>query len=142
MLTIKNAAPELNRLLLAAQEAEIEYSGNEILAEKNAQDLAEAFGWRREDSTWKSAEEFSEWKEKRVDVTPNFVRVRVKSREDFTAGSFRFLTLDKSRGIRELIGRLKGKTTTARQSLVFDRKKDWTAPSAEEWARDNGTAPV
>lgn len=142
MPRVKDGAPELNRLLREAMELALETGSNELTAEKSAWDLAEVLGWRRDDGTWKTSGEFAEWKEKRVDVTPNFIRVRVRRPGDFTPGSFRFITLDKSRGIRAVIGRLKGKTTTARQSIVFDRKKGWTAASAEKWVRDHGMTPV
>jgi hypothetical protein len=142
MPRVKGGATELNRLLRSAMEEALESGLGQLDAEKAAWEIAEALGWRREDNTWKTAEEQAESIEKRVDVTPNFVRVRVRRPGDFTPGSFRFITLSKSRGIRAVIGRLKGKTTTARQSIVFDRKKGWTAATAEKWVRDHGMTPV
>lgn len=142
MPIVKDGALELNRLLQATMAAELEAGRTELDAEKSAWDMAEVLGWRREDNTWKTAGEFAEWTEKRVDVTPNFIRVRVRRPGDFTPGSFRFIDLSKRRGIRAVIGRLKGKTTTARQSIVFDRKKGWTAKTAEKWVRDHGMTPV
>jgi len=114
--------------------------GSEIDAEKSAYDCAEALGWRNPDGTPKSAVDYEA--EKAIDVTPTYVRVRVRRVGDFTPGSFRTIDLSKARGIRAVIGRLKGKTTTARQSILFRRDKGWTPSKAEKWVRDNGMKPV
>ena len=144
MPRVRGGAAELNRLLEAAILAGLADDQAEVVAEKNAWALAEAFGWRKMDGSWRDAEEHASWKgnQKRVDITPNYVRVRVRSPADFTQGTFRIIDLDKRRGIRAVIGRLKGKRTTTRQSILFRRDKGWTARSAEKWVRDHGMTPV
>ena len=72
----------------------------------------------------------------KVDVGPNFIRVRIRNPGDFQEGSFRVINIDQNRGIRATIGRLKGKTTTTTQGFIFDKKKGWTAASALAWVKE------
>jgi len=45
------------------------------------------------------------------------------------------------KGIRFVIGRLKGKTSTTVQTVVFDKKR-WTKAQAAKWLKDNGFKAV
>lgn len=76
-----------------------------------------------------------------VEITKNEIRIRVKRPGAFQEGSFRSMTLKGIRGIRVIIGRPKGKTTTETQSFRFD-KSIWTAKRAEKWVRDHGHKPI
>jgi len=68
------------------------------------------------------------------EVTENYIRIRQKSPDIFQKNSFRIITLSKSRGIKAIIGRLKGETKTTIQSYLFDKKK-WNIKSAEVWVK-------
>ncbi len=69
-----------------------------------------------------------------VDVTENYIRVRVRDPSDFEKDSFRTIWISKKRGIKAVIGRPKGKKTTEVQSFLFDKKK-WTKKEALEWVK-------
>jgi len=141
MPSVKDGAIELNRLLEASFIAGTQDQA-ECVAEKGAWDVAESFGWRKDDGTWKSAAEMEGYVAKAIEVTADYVRVRVRQPGEFQPRSFRTIVLDKSRGIKAVIGRLKGKTTTANQSILFARVKGWTPKTAEKWVRDHGMKPV
>lgn len=69
-----------------------------------------------------------------LDVGKNTIRARQRNPGEFQQGSFRTITLDKSRGIKAIIGRLKGKTSTTTQSILFP-KKNFTAAQARQWLK-------
>ena len=74
-----------------------------------------------------------------IDITENTIRARVRNPGEFIQGSFRTITLDEAQGIKQVIGRLIGKTTTTAQSIIFDlNKKRWTREMVEMWIRDHG----
>jgi len=52
--------------------------------------------------------------------------------------SFRTITLSKEEGIKAIIGRLKGKTTTTVQSYLFDKSK-WSVSDAKKWVQKNAS---
>jgi len=68
-----------------------------------------------------------------VDVTAQYVRIRQVDPGEFQEGSFRTITLDAAKGIRAVIGKLKGKTTTTVQTYLFDRDKGWDTTKAQAW---------
>ena len=68
------------------------------------------------------------------EVTENYIRLRQRDPDDFQKDSFRIITLSKSRGIKAVIGRLKGKTTTTIQSYLFDKKR-WNTKEAQTWVK-------
>jgi len=68
------------------------------------------------------------------EITENYIRIRVKDPKDFEQDSFRIITLSKEKGIKAIIGRLKGKKTTTVQSYLFDKTK-WTVKEAKEWVK-------
>ena len=72
-----------------------------------------------------------------VDVTQNFIMIRVRAPQAFDKDSqIRTITLDKKRGIRARIQRLKGKKSTAIRTLLFP-KKNFTRSQAIKWAKDH-----
>lgn len=72
------------------------------------------------------------------DVTENTIRIRVKDPGSFQEGSFRTITIgEAAKGIKAVIGRLKGETSTTVQSYIFDKKK-WTTKTATAWVKEHG----
>lgn len=71
-----------------------------------------------------------------VETTENYVRVRVRDVGDFQEGSLRTITISKDKGIKAVIGRLKGETTTTVQAYLFDKDK-WSEAEAEAWVREH-----
>lgn len=70
------------------------------------------------------------------EVTENYIRIRQKDPNDFQSDRFRVITLSKPKGIKAIIGRLKGKTTTTIQSFLFDKKK-WNTKKAQNWIKEH-----
>ena len=68
------------------------------------------------------------------EITENYIRIRQRDPSDFKKESFRIITLSQSRGIKAIIGRLKGQTTTTVQSYLFDKKK-WDTKRAQLWVK-------
>jgi len=77
------------------------------------------------------------------DITEHYIRLRQKDPNDFEKDTFRTIPLSQSRGIKAIIGRLKGKTTTTIQSYLFEKEK-WNVKDAQTWVKkhqssiDNG----
>ena len=69
--------------------------------------------------------------------TENTIRIRVRDPGDFTEGSFRTIDIDRDRGIKAVIGRLEGETTTTIQSYIFSKDKDWTISKAVAWVEEH-----
>lgn len=67
-----------------------------------------------------------------IEVTDEYIRIRQRDPEDFEEGSFRTITLSEEEGIKAVIGRLKGETSTTVQSYLFDKEK-WTTEEAQAW---------
>jgi cation transport regulator ChaB len=70
------------------------------------------------------------------EVTENYVRVRIKDTSDFQKEYFRIITLSKTKGIKSILGRLKGSTSTSVQSYLFDKDR-WTGEEAEAWVKEH-----
>lgn len=78
-----------------------------------------------------------------TDTKENTIRARVRRSEDFEPGSLRTIAIDETNGISQVIGKLKGATTTTGQSLIFDKRvKNWTQALVEGWLRDHGLEVV
>jgi len=73
---------------------------------------------------------------KPVETTENYVRVRVRAPGLFEEGSFRTITISADEGIRAVIGRLKGETTTTIQTYLFDKDK-WDEERAKKWVKEH-----
>lgn len=70
------------------------------------------------------------------DETDTSFRYRVREPDTFQAGSLRTITLkEDAPKIQAVIGRPKGETTTAIQSLIFPKDAGWTMAEAETWVR-------
>jgi cation transport regulator ChaB len=68
--------------------------------------------------------------------TDGYIRFRQREPNDFKKGSFRTITLSEKKGIKAVIGVLKGKTTTVIQSYIFDKDK-FTVDEAKTWLQDH-----
>jgi HK97 family phage prohead protease len=68
------------------------------------------------------------------DVTKNYVRIRVKDPGGFQEGSFRTIVISASKGIKAVIGKLSGETSTTIQSYLF-KKSQWTVSRAQAWIK-------
>lgn len=64
------------------------------------------------------------------------IRARQRDPGDFEKGSFRTITLDKDNGVKAVIGRLKGKSGTTTQSVLFPKDK-FTVAQARKWLKDH-----
>ena len=73
---------------------------------------------------------------KPVETTENYVRVRVRAPGLFEEDSFRTITISAEEGIRAVIGRLKGETTTTIQTYLFDKEK-WDEERAKKWVEEH-----
>lgn len=82
----------------------------------------------------KTEEEPSE--DKPVETTEDYVRVRVRAPGLFEEGSFRTITISAKEGIKAVVGRLKGETTTTIQTYLFDVGK-WTEERAQKWVEEH-----
>jgi HK97 family phage prohead protease len=71
---------------------------------------------------------------KPVDVTENYIRIRVKNPDLFAEGSFRTIDISKKDGIKAVIGKLKSdpEGSTVVQVYLFDKEK-WTVDEAKKW---------
>ena len=67
-----------------------------------------------------------------VDVTEKYIRMRQKAPGSFVEGSFKTIWLNKSKGIKAVIGKLKGDDSTTVQSYLFNKDK-WDADKAKAW---------
>jgi len=72
-----------------------------------------------------------------IDVTEDSIRIRQRNPGDFQPNSFRTIKLPGAKGIKAVIGRLKGKTSTTIQTYIFD-KKVWTVDKAKAWVKEHG----
>jgi hypothetical protein len=70
--------------------------------------------------------------ENRVDVTEQYIRIRQKEPDSFQEDSFKIIWISRGKGIKAVIGRLKGETSTTVQSFLFKKDK-WTTKKAESW---------
>jgi len=69
--------------------------------------------------------------------TDDFIHIRVRDPADFQDGTFRTIDIDKAKGIKAVIGKLKGETSTTVQKYIFDKSKGWTMQSAQAWVKEH-----
>lgn len=67
-----------------------------------------------------------------VDVTEDYIRIRQKDPGDFQDGSMRTVVLDEAKGIKAVMGKLKGSSTMTIQTYLFDVDK-WDEARAKAW---------
>jgi DNA polymerase III delta prime subunit len=68
------------------------------------------------------------------DETATSFRYRVREPSDFQPDSMRTITLkEDAPKIQAVVGRLKGETTTAIQSVIFPKDEGWTQAEAQAW---------
>lgn len=71
-----------------------------------------------------------------IDETDDSIRIRQRNPGDFEPNSFRTIKLPGAKGIKAVIGKLKGKTSTTIQIYIFD-KKAWTVDKAKAWVKEH-----
>jgi len=69
--------------------------------------------------------------------TPEFIRSGHRDPSEFEPHSLRTITLSEEEGIKAVVGKLKGKTTTEVVSYLFERKRGWTLEKAKAWFREH-----
>jgi len=60
-----------------------------------------------------------------------------RSPEEFQPDTLRTITLSENEGIKAVVGKPKGKTTTEVQSYLFDKSKGWTLEKAKKWLEEH-----
>jgi len=72
-----------------------------------------------------------------IDVTDKYIRVRVAKPSAFDEDSFRTTWINRSKGIKAIVGKKKGKSSTSVQSYLFDKEK-WSVGEAKKWVKSHG----
>jgi hypothetical protein len=62
-----------------------------------------------------------------------FIRSGHRNLSEFQPDSFRTILVSKEEGIKAIIGKLKGKTSTEVASFLFEKNKGWTIDKAKTW---------
>ena len=70
------------------------------------------------------------------EITENYIRLPVREEGGFQKGSIKTITLDKSKGIKALIGKLKGETSTTIMTLLFP-KDSFDTKTAKKWKEEH-----
>ncbi len=83
---------------------------------------------------------------KPVEVTENYIRIRVKDPDLFIEESFRIVMISTAKGIKAVMGKLKeppeGQAgSMVAQSYLFDKGR-WTVAEAETWVKDHGKEAI
>jgi hypothetical protein len=78
---------------------------------------------------------------KKLRVTEKYLRYRQVEPNKFEEKSFRTVTLSPSKGIKAIVGKIKGATTTTIQSYLFLKEK-WNDKLAKEWLDQHSSAFV
>lgn len=73
-----------------------------------------------------------------IDTTKNFIRARVRKPSNFEPNTARTIVIDARRGIKAVIQRLKGKSSTAVRTFLFDKSKGWTKQTVRQWLKQHG----
>jgi cation transport regulator ChaB len=87
-----------------------------------------------ESKNFKSAAE--EVEEAKIEEKGNHYRVRQVDPSEFEEDSFRTIWISQDLGIKAVIGRRKGETTTTIQSLLFVKEK-WTVEKIRQWIKEH-----
>ena len=76
--------------------------------------------------------------------TEDFIHIPVIDAGKFVKDSFRTIDIDKKKGIKAVIGKLKTdpQGSTKVQKFIFDKKKGWTLKKAQEWVRKHGKSII
>lgn len=69
-------------------------------------------------------------------ITDNYIRLRQKDPKIFQKNYFRTIKISEKKGIKAIVGRLKGEENTTVQSYLFDKKK-WKVSEAQKWVKEN-----
>jgi len=69
--------------------------------------------------------------------TDDFIRSGHRNADDFQPDSMRTIDIDAEKGIKAVIGKLKGEDTTTVQSYLFAKDKDWTVEKAKAWFEEH-----
>lgn len=72
-----------------------------------------------------------------IDVTENYIRIRIADTSDFQPESYRTIDIDADKGIKSTIGKLKSETKTTTLNFMFD-KTQWSTEEAKSWVLDHG----
>lgn len=75
--------------------------------------------------------------EYKPEETEEYIHIPVRDADGFQDGSFRTINISASKGIRAVIGRLKGETTTTVQKYLFAKDKGWTMEKAKAWVEEH-----
>ena len=67
--------------------------------------------------------------------TDDYIHIPVRDKGQFQEGSYRTITISASKGIKAVIGRLKGKTSMTVQKYLFAKAKGWTMAKAKAWVK-------
>jgi len=75
---------------------------------------------------------------KPVDVTDDYIRVRIRNPDLFKDDSFRTIWMSKDDGIKAIVGKFKDESddSTHVQAVLFDKEK-WTVDKAKQWVEDH-----
>lgn len=67
-----------------------------------------------------------------IDVTDTYIRARVREPGEFQPDTFRTIVLSAEQGIKQIVGKLKGKDSMTAQSYLFEKSK-WTTGKVRAW---------
>ena len=71
--------------------------------------------------------------------TPHYYRVVVKGSDLFKRSRRKIINIDKGKGVKAVIGRIKGKNMSEVMHYLFDKSK-WTAARAQAWVKGHAQA--
>jgi len=70
------------------------------------------------------------------EVTEDYIRVKIKDPTTCQKEYFSMITISRTKGIKAVLGRLKGQTSTIVQSYLFTKER-WTEKEAQEWTNEH-----
>jgi len=65
--------------------------------------------------------------------TDQYIRSGHRNPEDFEQDSLRTIVISEEKGIKAIVGKLKGEDKTTVQSYLFDKAKGWDLEKAKAW---------
>ena len=69
--------------------------------------------------------------------TEDFIHIPIRDKGQFEEKSFRTITMSASKGIKAVIGKLKGEDSTTVQKYLFAKAKGWTMAKAKKWVKEH-----
>jgi hypothetical protein len=69
--------------------------------------------------------------------TEDFIHIPVKDKNSFEEGSYRTINISAAKGIKAVIGKIKGESSTTVQKYLFAKAKGWTMSKAKKWIKDH-----